>query len=157
MTDHDGGATAPAPDLVRAGRILARLARIIENVTQDAGLSLPQYRLMVWVEREPQRAGELASRSAVSRPTLTSLVNGLERQGFMVRVPVEGDRRGIRLELTPEGQAALAAADARVAERVGELLDAAGTPGLAEALRAVGAVLDRELEERLAAQAAESA
>lgn len=137
------GRTVRAPGLIgEAGRNLARLSRIVEKACQDSGLSLPQYRLLVFVARRPQRAGELATRSAVSRPALTDLVDGLERLGFIRRAPVEGDRRGISLELTSKGSKAVAETERALAGRLQTVLDT----DLVERLAELGPVLDRDLD-----------
>jgi len=99
-------------------RLLAKLARIAEQACQSTGISLPQYRLLAEVAAGPSRASSLADRLAVSRPTLTSLVDGLEAAGFMVRVPVPTDRRGIELRATDKGLAAVIRADAALAARM---------------------------------------
>jgi len=92
------------PDrLSRAVWAVAVMSRHFERECLEVGLSLPQYRLLLFVRKGPQRAAELAAQAAVRRPTLTALVDGLEKEGLLVRRAVEGDRRGIRLELTPKG------------------------------------------------------
>jgi len=97
-------------------------SRHLERECVDAGLSLPQYRLLLFVRRGPQRAAELAARAAVRRPTLTALVDGLEKEGLLVRQMVEGDRRGIRLELTPKGAKALERAEGRLGGLLEQML-----------------------------------
>ncbi|HXK25190.1 MAG TPA: MarR family transcriptional regulator [Myxococcota bacterium] len=119
-------AARPEPDTVdvTAGiRLLARLARVAEQTCQSTGISLPQYRLLVSASGGSQRASELANAVGVSRPTLTSLVDGLEQVGLLRRVPVPTDRRGIRLELTDEGRAATARAERALAVRLLRLID----------------------------------
>lgn len=140
-------AEATAAD-VRAGvRLLARLARVAEQACQSTGISLPQYRLLVSICDAPGRASSLAAALGVSRPTLTSLVDGLEHAGLLRRVPVPNDRRGIRLELTAAGRAATARADRALTGRVLRLID--GDVGstvalLKEVVSGLGAALDRE-------------
>lgn len=133
---------APDEGLREAVWTLARLARLIEQVCQESGLSLPQYRLLVIVSQRSQRAGELAGRAAVSRPTLTALVDGLERQGLLRRTRVAGDRRGILLELTGAGTDALARAEKNLCLRLEELIHESGAAGLIEDLHALATVLD---------------
>lgn len=45
---------------------------------------------------------EIAERVGVSRATITGLVDGLERDGFVERSLFPGDRRKTRIRLTPE-------------------------------------------------------
>lgn len=128
-------------------RSLARLARIVEQTGQSAGISLAQYRLLLFAAREPQRAGELATRAAVSRPTLTNLVKTLEREGLIRRVPLADDRRGVRLEVTDAGDTALAEAERTLIGRVGLLLDDVDdVEGVLNAFADLDAALDREVE-----------
>ena len=109
-------------DDMRLGiRLLAKLARVAEQACQATGISLPQYRLLSEIAVGPSRAGVLAARVGVSRPTLTSLVDGLEHAGLLERVPVPGDRRGIELRATEEGIASVARAEAALAERIAGL------------------------------------
>jgi DNA-binding MarR family transcriptional regulator len=125
-------------------RLLARLARVAELTCQQTGISLPQYRLLVSITGSPQRASELAAHVGVSRPTLTSLVDGLEASGCLRRAPVLSDRRGIQLVLTPAGRAAVARADAALTRRLLELAGPDAARAVGEVVAAVGAALDRE-------------
>jgi DNA-binding MarR family transcriptional regulator len=125
-------------------RLLARLARVAEQACQETGISLPQYRLLVSLAGESLRAGELAARVGVSRPTLTSLMDGLERNGLLERKPVPSDRRGVRLEPTTGGLLALERAERALGERLGRLVDRQLAARLADAIAEVGDALDRE-------------
>ena len=140
-----------APQMQEAVRVLARLARGVEVACQKANLSLAQYRLLGFIAKSPQRASELASRASVSRPTLTSLIDGLADRGLVRREQVEGDRRGINLEVTPEGAAALGLADDLLCDRLSDLT--AEDPGahLVKGLVVLGQTLDREWQAHLAA------
>ena len=106
------------PDFTAGIRILARLARVAEQACQATGISLPQYRLLVSVSGQPQRASELAARVGVSRPTLTSLVDGLEQAGLLRRRPVATDRRGIQLVQTQKGVDAVSRAEDSLTKRM---------------------------------------
>lgn len=50
------------------------------------------------------RMQELGERSLFTRSGLTRLVDRIEAAGLVRREPVPGDRRGIRVVLTPEGR-----------------------------------------------------
>jgi DNA-binding MarR family transcriptional regulator len=99
-------------------RLMARLTRVAEQACQATGVSLPQYRLLAALSEGPQRASALAALVGVSRPTLTSLVDGLEQAGLLRRVPVPTDRRGIVLEATSAGLTAVERADGALIERL---------------------------------------
>jgi len=58
---------------------------------------------------EPAASGgispcDLAETMRVERATVTTLIDGLERDGFVRREPAPGDRRSIRIRLTPKGR-----------------------------------------------------
>ena len=50
------------------------------------------------------RMQELEERSLFTRSGLTRLVDRIEAAGLVQREPVPGDRRGVRVVLTPEGR-----------------------------------------------------
>ncbi len=51
------------------------------------------------------RMGDLAAKLHVAPRTVTDLIDGLERDGFIRRLPDPSDRRASLLELTPQTQA----------------------------------------------------
>ena len=51
---------------------------------------------------------ELGDRLIVTRATVTGVVDSLERRGYVRRLPNPNDRRGVIVELTPEGAVFLA-------------------------------------------------
>jgi len=57
---------------------------------------------------EPLTARELAERVGLTPSTITSLVDRLERDGMVIRVPHETDRRKTNVTLTEYGTSALA-------------------------------------------------
>ena len=116
-----GPTAAPTADLVAAARTLATAARGLERALGD--ITLPQYRVLALVASSPERAGRIAEKAAVSRPSLSGLLDGLVARGWVRRVEVDHDRRGVRLEVTASGRRALRHADAAAAARLGEVLD----------------------------------
>jgi len=137
------------PDFRAGIRILARLARLAERVCQETGISLPQYRLLVSISGQPPRASELAARVGVSRPTLTSLVDGLEQAGLLKRQPVPSDRRGIQLVPTPAGRDAVTRAEDALTKRMLGLVAPDTASLVSDVVRTLGAALDREGEIQL--------
>ena len=89
------------PRIARAVRSIACISRAFEQVCRIEGLSLPQYRLLLFLRHGPKRAGELAAQVAIKRPTLTALVDGLERESCLKRVADISDGRGVSIEITP--------------------------------------------------------
>lgn len=114
-----------AADARRVGRALARLSRLLEQTAQSSGLSSSQYRVLLFVARRPSRASELATRMDIRRPTLSSIVNGLERLGLVRRYRAQEDGRGVRLDLTDAGRAALEQVECDLEERLGGLITSA--------------------------------
>ena len=136
-----------ARDFREGIRLLARLARVAEQTCQSTGISLPQYRLLVSAAEGPQRASELAAAVGVSRPTLTSLVDGLEQAGLVKRVPVATDRRGIQLELTQAGRDATVRAERALSTRLLTLLNGSAqsvVPLVHGVVSDIATALDRE-------------
>jgi DNA-binding MarR family transcriptional regulator len=99
-------------------------ARVLERSLDD--MTLPQFRVLTLIGSSPERASRLAERAAVSRPSLTGLLDGLEARGWVQRVQVEGDRRGVSLELTRTGATALRHAERAMAAELDAVLAAGG-------------------------------
>jgi long-chain acyl-CoA synthetase len=102
-------------------RAVAYLARVAEVALADAGLSLPQYRLLSYLSRGSSAASPAARQLATSRPSVTALVDGVVAKGLVTRLPDASDRRRITLALTPEGYAVVERADAAVSDRLADL------------------------------------
>ncbi|MDQ1414687.1 MAG: hypothetical protein QOF81_300, partial [Acidimicrobiaceae bacterium] len=106
--------------LTDAARGVVRVARILEHACTE--LTLPQYRLLVMVASGDQRASRLAGRLALSKPTVTAVVEGLVERGLLTRSEVTGDRRAVNLSLTDAGRRSLAITDVAMAEQLGWVL-----------------------------------
>jgi DNA-binding MarR family transcriptional regulator len=71
----------------------------------DVDLTMPQFRALVMLRRwGPQTGRELARRLHVTPGTLVPLVDRVEEQGYVRRVPDTEDRRLTWLELTPKAE-----------------------------------------------------
>jgi long-chain acyl-CoA synthetase len=99
-------------------RAAARLARQVEVALVDVDLSLPQYRVLAFIAEGPAAASALAGKLAVSRPSVTALIDGLVGRGFVERRPDPTDRRRVDHRLTAAGERALDRADAAVDQRL---------------------------------------
>jgi len=125
-------------------RTLARLARILERASSEVTLS--QYRVLALVARGDERASQLAGRLALAKPTITAAVDALVEHGLLTRSEVEGDRRAVRLCITPDGAAALARTEAAMAERLQPVIDSCAHPGLVvEAFAELDVALDSRI------------
>jgi DNA-binding MarR family transcriptional regulator len=105
-----------------SGHIIARLARQVEVAVSAVGLSLAQYRLLAILgESGEAAASKLAELMAVSRPTITGVVDGLVARGLVAREAVEGDRRRVDVVLTEAGRTLIATADKEVQRRIADI------------------------------------
>ena len=129
---------ADVDDLADAVLTVASLARGLERVLAD--MSLAQYRILTMIGSSPQRAGRLAQRAALSKSTLTGLLDGLVLRGWVRRIEIEGDRRGVGLELTGEGSAARLEAEAALVERMDHYLGSVGARDRTAALAGLAAL-----------------
>ena len=124
--------------LIEGARVLAHLGRVLEKACDAAGVTISQYRILSYVGFQAQRAGELADRAAVSRPTLTVALDTLEQRGLVRRERVPGDRRGIRLELTDSGRQALHAAEDALSAELAALVPPADLDDVLASLAVIG-------------------
>jgi long-chain acyl-CoA synthetase len=113
-------------DWSRPGRIAARLARHLEVSLAELDLSLPQYRVLMFLSERAEMASRLADSLAVSRPSVTAVVDGLVARGLVERRAGVDDRRRVEHLLTPAGQALLRAADDQVDARLSAVSAGAG-------------------------------
>jgi DNA-binding MarR family transcriptional regulator len=105
---------------------------------------VPQYLALRAIRDEGVSGGELARRAGVSGAATSQLLASLAEAGLLARRVAASDRRRHELALTPEGERTLASAQARVAERLAELLGHLPPPeadALARSLDRVAAVL----------------
>ena len=154
-------ATGPAEDttdraddrLAEAVLTILRMARVLERI--DAGVSPHQYRMLKLIVGGAERSARLAEKLAVAKPTLTSTADSLVAAGLAIRQAELGDRRVVRLCITPAGQAAIERADEAYASWFGNLLDHTGRGDqiLADLLSLADAMTERH-RARLAAEAA---
>lgn len=138
MSDRDG--------LTDAIRTVIRLARIAQQALDEVGLSLPQYRALNAIVRGPQRAFELARYSAVSRPAMSALTTGLERQGWIEREAAPADGRGVSFVATDEGRRQFARAEDVLRRRFASVLGDATGALRALDTTALEAALDHQAE-----------
>ncbi|HEX3616252.1 MAG TPA: MarR family transcriptional regulator [Solirubrobacteraceae bacterium] len=110
----DSAACAPT----HPGHTLARLARQVELAVATVNLTLAQYRVLAILGDGCEPASVLAEKLAVSRPSVTGVVDGLVARALVRRDHIEDDRRRIDVGLTDAGRELLAAADAAVEQRI---------------------------------------
>lgn len=116
------------------------VSRGLERALGD--MSLAQFRVLSLIAASPERASYLAEKAAVSRPSLSGLLDGLETRGWVKRTDVAGDRRGVRLEMTAAGKRALRNAEKAMTTRLDQVLADSDPADRAAVLRGL-AVLHR--------------
>ena len=96
-------ATETAMNLVRTSDLLVkRIADLIQpfDLTPSSGLVLG----ILADLGEPLPPNKIAERLIISRASVTSLIDSLERRGYVRRAPHSTDRRMLLIELTDAGR-----------------------------------------------------
>lgn len=121
------------------------LLRTVARADAESGISAARLSVLsVVVYGGARTVGELAAVERVRSPSMTALVNGMERDGLVRRLPDPEDRRAVRVEASERGAELLARARARRLEALETLLDGADADDLAALDRAVD-VIERAL------------
>lgn len=140
---------------LRPGRAAARLARQVEIALAQVDLSLAQYRILILLDEGKVVASALADRLAVSRPSITAVVDGLVTRGLVVRNNDPDDRRRVGHDLTDEGRRLLGLADDTVDRRLGDIASLAGKTRAAHAFKGLASWREAMDAARYEKQAAE--
>ncbi len=88
---------------------IRRFLRFSEQAARRAGLEPAQHQLLLAVKAfagEPS-VGELAERLQLRHHSVVGLIDRLAESGLVGRSRAEGDRRQVRIGLTPKGEAVL--------------------------------------------------
>jgi DNA-binding MarR family transcriptional regulator len=76
---------------------------------QDTPLTPAQYHMLLALSHQPELGvGEMAAAAGCTSPTATRMLDGLERDGVVVREPSSDDRRRTIVSLTAKGKRHLA-------------------------------------------------
>jgi DNA-binding MarR family transcriptional regulator len=80
-------------------------SRNLERMTLEFGVSAGQWPFLraLWNE-EGMTQRELSRRVSMREPTTVTALNGMERAGFIKRVPSKEDRRKVHIFLTAKGR-----------------------------------------------------
>src|SRR5437867_1708747 len=96
-------------------RLLTILPPIVHKIRAQARiaakgrLTMPQFRILAYIDRGLCNVGSLAEEAAVAQPTMSKMVDGLVNRGLIRRIADKTDRRSIKLALTKKGALALSA------------------------------------------------
>lgn len=86
-----------------------RLQRTMDETLRGLGLTWDDFKLLGALRTSPGRrrsAGDLAKKLEITSGTMTSRIDRLETAGLVRREPNPVDRRGVLVEMTPDGLAA---------------------------------------------------
>jgi DNA-binding MarR family transcriptional regulator len=135
------------PESARAslGDVVTRLHSVAIHLirtawAEDEAMGLPRARssaLSVVAFRGPMKLGDLAAAEHVKAPTMTRIVAGLERGGFVERSVDPEDRRVVWIRATAKGRRTIEAGRDRRVRRLVELLGAFTPAEVAELERSV--------------------
>lgn len=120
--------TTASPEVVEAllaasRAMVALAARSLAGL--DADVTLPQFRaLVVLATRGPQRAVDIATELGVNPSTGTRMCDRLVRKGLVRRARTAGDRRVVRLALTPDGKSLVAEVNRRRRDELARIVAA---------------------------------
>lgn len=124
-------------------RVGADFMEALDRYLGDHGLSQGRWITLVLLMREKDgtsSASELAAKAGVTRATMTGLLDGLERDALIERIPSVRDRRSNRIHLTAAGERCLDEVMPgyyRLISRLMRPLDTAGRRTLADILRQI--------------------
>ena len=81
----------------------------IDSVCRRFGISHAALNAMAVIEgeAEPMLTGEVAARMHITSGTITSLLDNLERKGYVTRTSDPDDRRRVLVDVTADAQAVL--------------------------------------------------
>jgi DNA-binding MarR family transcriptional regulator len=93
--------------IAEAGRALQAYQRstqaLDDAIGRALGLNPTDLRCLDWLADGPKTAGQLTAGTGLSSAATTTLIDRLERKGFVQRVRDPADRRRVVVEMTPEG------------------------------------------------------
>ncbi|MGZ4791213.1 MAG: MarR family winged helix-turn-helix transcriptional regulator [Ilumatobacteraceae bacterium] len=88
-----------------------QLTNDLEGLHRPVGWTWPGFRVVFWIWLlGPIEQREIATRIGASRASISSVVNTLERDGFVLRKRTADDRRLVTVELTSVGSDVIEAA-----------------------------------------------
>ncbi len=131
-----GGTVNRSLEAISALRLAAkRLHEAMERWTESFGLTESRLQILTYLYFSPDHQmplGELAEAQNLVPRTVTGLIDNLERDGLVRRVPDPSDRRSVRAQLTRAGLARVETMSQDASERQAEGTGALNTAQLVE-------------------------
>ena len=107
MTDFSSISKSDYETLAEFRYALRCFLHFSENAAETVGLTLQQHQALLFIIGYPGREritiGELAERLQIRHHSAVGLVDRLEEQGLVERIPNEEDRRQVLISLTGKG------------------------------------------------------
>lgn len=102
------------------------------------GLSVPQFRSLVFIERAAGTSlNVVAAHLGLTPPSVSKLIDGLSTRGLVKRRESAGDRRRVTIQITAEGMQALALARSAALKSLSRLLGSMSESELSTVARAM--------------------
>lgn len=120
---------APSQDILTdLARVFGAMRRTFDTAMIEQGASLARTKMLILIQSEEGnlRAADIAERFGVAPRTVTEALDGLEREGLIVRTQDPADRRAKRLAITAAGEAAVGVTEPlrhRLADEMLSVLD----------------------------------
>jgi DNA-binding MarR family transcriptional regulator len=111
--------------------LLAQVSQLISSefhvIVQAAGFEVSDWRVLSTLsDGKAVSIGHLAQVSVTKQPTVTRLLDRMEAQGHVKRIPHETDRRVTLVRITPQGQKLVSALIKQAKEHEDRVLAALG-------------------------------
>ena len=140
---------ATPDDQLRLTVLLVLVARkwrsLLDEKLRPGGQSSARMEALSAILNSPDGSAQvdIARRLRIEGPTLTRMLDALEKDGLVERQPAPGDRRTKRLQVTPQGEAALEDIFAVADIFRGRLLEGIEAEKLAEVSQFLTGLLER--------------
>jgi DNA-binding MarR family transcriptional regulator len=127
--------------------LLAQVSQLISSefhvIVQAAGFEVSDWRVLSTLsDGKAVSIGHLAQVSVTKQPTVTRLLDRMEAQGYVKRIPHETDRRITLVRITPQGQKLVSALIKQAKAHEDRVLAALGKEKAAELKATLRLLLD---------------
>ncbi len=103
-------------------RTLLYLHHHLERASQDTEVALSQYLMLHFLLEEPRLAADFAAVSRFAQPSVTAVVQNLEKKGWIERVVDENDKRARFVTITDKGRQVLDNYESHLSDALADLL-----------------------------------
>jgi DNA-binding MarR family transcriptional regulator len=127
--------------------LLAQASQLISSefhqVVRKNGVSVSEWRVLATLSGvEPMSSSRVAQISVTKQPTLTRLLDRLEKKGQIERLPHSSDRRVTLVRITPAGRRKVARLIALAKEHELRVLEPFGLPNARELKQTLRRMID---------------